>query len=96
MIGPTGKDGRASSGKFVKPQNQDTYYLKELQAPEGYECSDEVIEIPGGVTGQGTEDDPYVLLDTRETSRIQLYKYDSATGSSLSRCYLYGIYGFEV
>ncbi len=84
MIGPTGKDGRASSGKFVKPQDQDTYYLKELQAPEGYECSDEVIEIPGGVDGQGTEDDPYVLMDKRETSKIQLYKYDAATGSSLS------------
>ena len=84
MIGPTGENGRARSGKFVKPQDQDTYYLKELQAPEGYKCSDEVIAVPGEVTGQGTEDDPYVLLDTRETSRIQLYKFDSATGSSLS------------
>ncbi len=81
-IGPTGDDGKASSGKFVKAQ--DTYYLKELQAPEGYKCSDEVIAVPGGAAGQGTEEDPYVLMDTRETSRIQLYKYDAATGSSLS------------
>ena len=78
-IGPTGNDGKASSGKFVKAQ--DTYYLKELQAPEGYECSDEVISVPDG---QGTAADPVVVLDTRKMSRIQLYKYDSATGSPLS------------
>ena len=82
-IGPTGDNGKASSGKFVKPQDQDTYYLKELQAPEGYECSDEVIEVPGP-KGQGTAADPVVVLDTRKMSRIQLYKYDSATGSPLS------------
>ena len=80
-IGPTGNDGKASSGKFVKAQ--DTYYLKELQAPEGYECSDEVIFVPGA-NGQGTAADPVVVLDTRKMSRIQLYKYDSATGSPLS------------
>ena len=80
-IGPTGDDGKASSGKFVKAQ--DTYYLKELQAPEGYECSDEVISVLGA-KGQGTEADPVVVLDTRKMSRIQLYKYDSATGSPLS------------
>ena len=80
-IGPTGNDGKASSGKFVKAQ--DTYYLKELQAPEGYECSDEVISVPGA-NGQGTAADPVVVLDTRKMSRIQLYKYDSATGSPLS------------
>lgn len=80
-IGPTGNDGKASSGKFVKAQ--DTYYLKELQAPEGYECSDGVISVPGA-NGQGTAADPVVVLDTRKMSRIQLYKYDSATGSPLS------------
>ena len=80
-IGPTGDDGKASSGKFVKAQ--DTYYLKELQAPEGYECSDGVISVPGA-NGQGTAADPVVVLDTRKMSRIQLYKYDSATGSPLS------------
>ena len=79
-IGPTGDNGKASSGKFVKAQ--DTYYLKELQAPEGYECSDEVISVLGA-NGQGTAADPVVVLDTRKMSRIQLYKYDSATGSPL-------------
>ena len=57
--------------------------FKELQAPEGYECSDEVISVPGA-NGQGTAADPVVVLDTRKMSRIQLYKYDSATGSPLS------------
>ncbi len=93
-IGPTGDDGKASSGKFVKAQ--DTYYLKELQAPEGYKCSDEVIAVPGGAAGQGTEEDPYVLMDTRETSRIQLYKYDAATGSSLSDVTFTVYTGFKV
>ena len=43
MIGPTDAGGKADSGKFVKKQS--SYYLKELQAPEGYECSDTVTEV---------------------------------------------------
>ena len=57
-IGPTGDNGKASSGKFVKPQDQDTYYLKELQAPEGYECSDEVIAVPGANMDKVPRHDP--------------------------------------
>jgi len=80
MIGPTNTDGKADSGKFVKKQN--SYYLKELQAPEGYECSDTVTEVNLD-NGEGTAGNPVTLYDTQKKSKIQIYKYQTTTGSPL-------------
>lgn len=78
MIGPTNTDGKADSGKFVKKQN--SYYLKELQAPEGYECSDTVTEVNLD-NGEGRAGNPVTLYDTQKKSKIQIYKYQTTTGS---------------
>ena len=80
MIGPTDADGKAGSGKFVKKQS--SYYLKELQAPEGYECSDTVTEVNLD-NGDGTARNPVTLYDTQKKSKIQIYKYQTTTGSPL-------------
>ena len=73
-IGPTADDGRATSRKFVR--TQDVYYLRELQAPEGYERSDQpiVVNLAGG---DGTEENPVKVLDTKKMSQIKIYKYDT-------------------
>ena len=73
-IGPTKEDGSASSGTFVKIQNN--YYLKELQAPEDYECSEDVVEV-NVEENEGTVEHPVVLYDTKEQSQIKVYKYDT-------------------
>lgn len=80
MIGPTDAGGKADSGKFVKKQS--SYYLKELQAPEGYECSDTVTEVNLD-NGEGRAGNPVTLYDTQKKSKIQIYKYQTTTGSPL-------------
>ena len=80
MIGPTDAGGKADSGKFVKKQS--SYYLKELQAPEGYECSDTVTEVNLD-NGEGGAGNPVTLYDTQKKSKIQIYKYQTTTGSPL-------------
>lgn len=80
MIGPTDAGGKADSGKFVKKQS--SYYLKELQAPEGYECSDTVTEVNLD-NKEGTAGNPVTLYDTQKKSKIQIYKYQTTTGSPL-------------
>lgn len=74
------------NGSFVFPQMFDygTYYLKEIQAPEGYLLNDELIEIT--IDEMKDWDSPVVVEfpDDSEMGQITLLKTDEETDAAIA------------
>ncbi len=75
-----------ASGSFMLPEKLEygTYYLHEVQAPEGYLLGGEYIEFV--VNREYQWDDPLVIkyADAPAMGRIEIIKTDSETGDVLS------------
>lgn len=80
----TGEDGSVT---FVSDLPCGTYYIKELQAPDGYFLSEEVYEFDASYTGQAGEDTIVLAYDFYNKPVIVTFnKIDTGSGNSLASC----------
>ena len=77
----TGEDGKATFS-FDLPFGK--YYVKELEAPEGYVSSEQVIDVD--ISYQGQEIDVVELTSEflNQPTKVSITKVDTATGVELS------------
>ena len=72
LIGPTDNEGKAESEKFVP--EQDSYYLIETKAPEGYVRSDVVQEV---IIDDNVDPSEYTFKNYKNATYIEVTKVDS-------------------
>ena len=83
MIGKaeTGEDGKATFS-FDLPFGK--YYVKELEAPEGYVSSEQVLDVEFSYQGQEIDVVELTSEFLNQPTKVSITKVDTATGVELS------------
>lgn len=77
----TGEDGKATFS-FDLPFGK--YYVKELEAPEGYVSSDQVLDVEFSYQGQEIDVVELTSEFLNQPTKVSITKVDTATGVELS------------
>ena len=82
-VGPTDVNGEAVSVQFIK--EQDTYWIKESKAPDGYVLSDQVQQITPGTDTAKLQ--AVTFENSRRQIKIRVNKTDAETDEPLAGAY---------